>query len=295
MMIKPNIPEDLVADGWTDITKILTGLVLNDPEAAASPEALAETFEMADFVNMEKIRSRVDEIVTDPKTAKALKPYYRQFCKRPCFHDEYLQTFNRENVTLVDTNGQGVERITEKGVVVDGVEYELDCLILASGFEVGTDYGQRAGFEPVGTDGKSLTQHWSDGARTMHGLHMSGFPNCYLMGITQSGFTVNFVYILDETAKQIAYTIHQCLENDITRLEVSPEAEQSWVDLVYEHSDDKTTEFSSNCTPGYYNNEGKVKDTVRVDNFFNGEQPDEFIRILEEWRANGGMPGMISS
>ena len=96
---------------------------------------------------MEQIRARVDAIVKDPATAEALKPWYRQFCKRPCFHDEYLPTFNRPNVTLVDTEGQGVERITETGVVVDGDEYELDCLIYATGFEVGTDYTRRAGYE----------------------------------------------------------------------------------------------------------------------------------------------------
>ena len=289
------VEEDLVADGWTDITKILTGLVLNDESAMASPEALAETFEIADMVNMQKLRARVDDIVKDDKTAEALKPWYRQFCKRPCFHDEYLQTFNRENVTLVDTNGQGVERITEHGVVVDGVEYDIDCLVLASGFEVGTEYGSRAGFEPIGIDGKTLTEHWSGGARTLHGIHMHGFPNCYLMGIIQSGFTVNFVHMLDEMAQQIAYTIHQCLEQGITRLEVSHEAEQAWVDSVFEHSDEKTAEFSSNCTPGYYNNEGKVKETSRVDNFYNGAQPDEYINILEAWRDAGDLAGMNRS
>ena len=95
--------------------------------------------ELADFEKMEQIRARVDELVDDPEMAEALKPYYRQFCKRPCFHDEYLHTFNRANVTLVDTEGQGVERITEHGIVANGVEYEIDCLIYATGFEVGTD------------------------------------------------------------------------------------------------------------------------------------------------------------
>ena len=95
--------------------------------------------ELADFAKMEEIRARVDSIVADRATAEALKPWYGYFCKRPCFHDEYLQAFNRDNVTLVDTHGRGVEQITEDGVVVDGVEYELDCLIFATGFEVGTE------------------------------------------------------------------------------------------------------------------------------------------------------------
>ena len=117
-----------------------------------------KTMELADFQKMEQIRARVDSIVEDPATAEALKPWYRQFCKRPCFHDEYLETFNRPNVTLVDTQGKGVERITPKGVVVGGVEYAVDCLIYATGFEVGTDYTRRAGYEIVGRDGVTLTE-----------------------------------------------------------------------------------------------------------------------------------------
>ena len=113
--------------------------------------------ELADFQKMEQIRARVDSIVQDKDTAESLKPYYRQFCKRPCFHDEYLDTFNRPNVTLVDTQGQRRRARHPKGVVVAGVEYELDCLIYATGFEVGTDYSRRAGYEIYGRDGVSLT------------------------------------------------------------------------------------------------------------------------------------------
>ena len=136
---------------------------------------------------MEEIRARVDAIVTDRDTAEGLKPWYGYYCKRPCFHDEYLQAFNCDNVTLVDTRGLGVERITENGVVVDGVEYELDCLIFATGFEVGTDYAQRTGFEVVGRDGLTLSKKWADGIQTFHGLHVRGFPNLFVESIAQSG------------------------------------------------------------------------------------------------------------
>jgi cyclohexanone monooxygenase len=144
-----------------------------------SPDVIAKNVELADFEKMEQIRARVDAIVRDPATAQALKPYYRQFCKRPCFHNEYLPTFNRPNVTLVDTKGKGVERITERGVVVAGREYEVDCLIYASGFEVGTPYPRRAGFEIYGRGGQTLTERWKDGVRTLHGIHSRGFPNCF--------------------------------------------------------------------------------------------------------------------
>jgi cyclohexanone monooxygenase len=154
-------PEDLVNDGWTDlIGKLVVGLQ-KGPQTDLSPEGIARAVEIADFEKMEEIRARVDSVVRDPETAEALKPYYRQFCKRPCFHNEYLETFNRPNVTLVDTHGRGVERITKKGVVVDGHEFELHCLIYASGFEVGTDYARRAGLQLYGRGGQSLTEKWA--------------------------------------------------------------------------------------------------------------------------------------
>ena len=145
--------------------------------------------------------------MTDRATAEALKPWYGYFCKRPCFHDEYLQTFNRDNVTLVDTRGRGVERITESGVVVDGVSFELDCLIFATGFEVGTDYCRRTGFELIGRDGMTLTERWRDGVRTFQGLCANGFPNCFIESIAQAGLTVNFPYLLDVQATHVAWII----------------------------------------------------------------------------------------
>ena len=123
--------------------------------------------EIADFQKMNQVRARVDETVNDPATAEALKPWYRQFCKRPTFNDEYLPTFNRPNVTLVDTSdSQGVERITETGIVANGVEYPVDCIIFATGFEVGTAYTRRAGYEVIGMDDVTLTEHWAEGMRT---------------------------------------------------------------------------------------------------------------------------------
>src|SRR5262249_47275042 len=171
----------------------------------------------------------VDELVEDPATAEALKPWYRQFCKRPCFHDSYLQTFNRPNVTLVDTQGKGVERATEKGVVANGEEFTLDCLILATGFEVGADYSRRSGYGIVGRDGLTLTQKWADGVRTFHGLHIRGFPNCFMMSTAQSVFTANFPYMIDIQAKHIAYLVERALREGTLALETSEQAEADWV------------------------------------------------------------------
>ncbi|MEM7020417.1 MAG: NAD(P)/FAD-dependent oxidoreductase, partial [Pseudomonadota bacterium] len=168
--------KDLVDDGWTDlIGKMVT---LFREGAGASGKSIGEIMEEANFEKMNEIRDRVDSLVENPEVAEKLKPYYQMFCKRPTFNDEYLPTFNRPTVELVDTDGQGVERITERGVVAQGVEYEVDCIIYATGFEVGTSYARRAGYEIYGKYGETLTDYWSDGVKTLHGLQSHGFPNC---------------------------------------------------------------------------------------------------------------------
>ncbi|MFO1013334.1 MAG: NAD(P)/FAD-dependent oxidoreductase, partial [Caulobacteraceae bacterium] len=199
--------EDLVNDGWTDIIGNLLAIARRDQGAFASPAAMAETMQLADFQKMEQIRARVDSIVTDKATAEALKPYYNQFCKRPCFHDEYLATFNRPNVHLIDTSGQGVERIDETGIWANGQHYEIDCLIYATGFEVGTAFTRRQGFEITGRGGLSLTEKWKDGAATYHGFFVRDFPNCFLISNVQSGFTANYPHMLDAQSKHVSYVI----------------------------------------------------------------------------------------
>jgi len=283
-------PEDLVSDGWTDITRKLLTMMLAEEKPDLSPESMARALELADFAQMEEIRARVDAIVEDPATAEALKPWYRQFCKRPCFHDEYLQTFNRPNVTLVDTRGKGVERLTEKGVVAGGEEYVLDCVIFATGFEVGTDYSHRSGYAIVGRDGKTLTEKWADGVRTFHGLHIRGFPNCFMMSVSQSGFTVNFPYVIDLQAKHVAYLVERALCDGIDELEASQDAEDEWVATVARVGN-RTTEFSESCTPGYYNAEGQADARQRRGAFFFGG-PTEFADLLEAWRAEGSLKGL---
>ena len=254
-----------------------------------SDEERLRAVEMADFAKMEEIRARVDSIVNDPATAEALKPWYGYFCKRPCFHDDYLQTFNRDNVTLVDTKGKGVERITRDGVVVDGTEHNIDCLIFATGFEVGTDYSRRTGFEIIGRDGVTLTDKWRDGVQTLHGLAVNGFPNCFILSIAQSGFTVNFPYLLDVQARHSAEVIAWALSHDVTQLEASVDAESSWVDTIVARTG-ASAERAKSCTPGYYNREGQANAKTRQGSFFYGT-PTEYADILEASRANGTPEG----
>jgi len=282
--------EDLVDDGWTDITRKLLTLAMANKNPDLSPEELAKTMELADFAKMEEIRARVDAIVDDPVVAEALKPYYRQFCKRPCFHDEYLATFNRQNVTLVDTHGKGVERVTERGCVVDGVEYELDCLIFATGFEVGTDYSRRSGYALVGRDRLTLSGKWSEGVRTLHGIHIHGFPNCFMMSTAQAGLTVNFPYLIDLQARHVAWTIATALERGIDVLEATEEAEAAWVEEILRRGS-RSIESSKACTPGYYNNEGQPSTKTAQGSFFFG-RPTEYAEILEGWREDGSLRGL---
>lgn len=281
---------DLVNDGWTDIIGNLLIRMRKEASPDLSAEGLARNLEIADFEKMNQIRSRVDEIVRDPATAAALKPWYRQFCKRPCFHDDYLATFNRPNVHLIDTDGRGVERITERGVVANGVEYEIDCLIYATGFEVGTEYTRRAGYEIYGRGGVSLTEKWADGARTFHGFHSNGFPNCFIVSNIQSGFTVNFPHMLNEQSKHIAYIVKHALDHEVRVVEATPEAEEEWVQTIIRLSQ-FNVKFLEACTPGYYNNEGKPA-ARGLQNGNYGAGPVAFVGVLEAWRAEGSLAGL---
>jgi cyclohexanone monooxygenase len=282
---------DLVNDGWTDVIgnillaarrKAKAGEVVEDPEALV---------QLADYQKMEQVRARIDAIVEDKATAEALKPWYNQFCKRPCFHDDYLPTFNRPNVHLVDTQGKGVERITEKGVVVDGREYELDCLIYATGFEVGGDYMRSMGFEVFGRGGESLSHKWRDGAATLHSLLTRGFPNAFVVSSIQSGQSANFQHMLDVKAGHIAFIIAEARTRGIKTLEPTARAEQDWVDTIVKLAVTRQP-FLRECTPGYYNNEGGELDLriARNNQYWRG--PMAYIRLLDRWRSDGSMPGL---
>jgi cation diffusion facilitator CzcD-associated flavoprotein CzcO len=282
--------QDLVMDGWTDIIgKLITRLRDRDG-VGASDGGIASVLELADFDKMEQIRARVDSIVADDTTAEALKPWYRQFCKRPCFHDEYLQAFNRSGVHLVDTDGQGVERITPKGVVVGDTEYELDTLIFATGFEVGTDYTRRSGYDVVGSRGVTLSEYWAEGMRSVHGMHVHGFPNMFVLGHTQGGFTVNYPHLLDEASRHVSHIVRQTIDEGWTEIEATAEAEESWRRELAESARDIRA-FQEQCTPGYYNNEGQPSSGGFLVGSY-GLGPMPFFRLLADWRAAGDFPGM---
>ncbi|MBM4204512.1 MAG: NAD(P)/FAD-dependent oxidoreductase [Gammaproteobacteria bacterium] len=279
--------EDQVMDGWTEII----GKLLRNRNMKGTPADIIRTIEMADFEKMEQIRARAEAVVNDPSTAEALKPWYRQFCKRPCFHDEYLQTFNRPGVTLVDTDGKGIERITARGIVAGGREYELDCIIYASGFEVGTPMERRAGYQVYGEGGVALSDKWRTGVSTLYGMQTSGFPNLLIMGLSQVGGSANIPHVIDVQARHIAYILKAALERQSRRIDITREAEEAWVQKVVAASV-MSLEFLQQCTPGYYNNEGQPQGELIRRNGAYAPGIMAFSRILDEWRAEGSLAGV---
>ena len=282
--------EDLVNDGWTEIIRNLGSMVNFKGMGRLSPAEIAEKMELADFQKMEQIRARAEADVADKDIAESLKPYYRQFCKRPCFNDEYLPSFNLPGVHLIDTDGVGVERFTETGLVANGQEFELDCVIFATGFEVGTDYTRRSGYDLIGRNGQSLKDKWADGIATLHGMQTSGFPNCFIISQAQSGFTVSFPHAMNEQAKHIAYIIQQVAQSNAKVVEVTEEAEQEWVQEIIKMSR-LSESFQAECTPGYYNNEGKPN-PKSVQNGSYGAGPVKFFNVIEGWREEGTLAGL---
>ncbi|WP_327654413.1 flavin-containing monooxygenase [Streptomyces sp. NBC_00483] len=246
---------DLVADRWTESAALLEKLL---PSFRRDGEPDFEAaYEAADHATMNEIRDRVAAEVTDPATAEALKPWYRYACKRPTFSDLYLPAFNRDNVTLVDTaETHGIERMTERGVVVGGVEYEIDCLVFATGFSVGVS-GVTSGKLPVtGRDGLQLLDALSRfGPRTLHGFTSAGFPNLIQLGPMQNASSVNFSHILDEQAAHAAALVAAAEKADAV-LEPTPEAVDAWRATCAQGSPDHEW-FHAECTPGYYNREGR--------------------------------------
>lgn len=271
---------DLVADGWTELFR-------HNPNAFG---VSGTEEQLLDLDAMEAIRARIDNVIVDKATAEALKPWYNQMCKRPCFHDEYLPAFNKPNVTLVDTSGKGVERITEDAVIVDGIAYPVDCIIYASGFEVGFSPVGRLGFEVHGRDGVSLTEAWAGGPATLHGLLAKGFPNLMFFHNLQGGIAINHAHLLHELTQHAAWLIKHCVEKDIDQIEPSFEAQEAWFHLLLTKLG-KQAMFFAECTPGYFNAEGRMDPAaIRSIPYFGPTM--EFLQVLRDWRAEGTLAGL---
>ena len=275
---------DLVGDSWTELMWV-------DTQQAPDSDEEAEALERIDFEAMEVIRRRVEEIVEDPETAEKLKPYWGKHCKRVCFHDEYLPAFNRPNVHLVDTEGRGVDQITRRGPVVDGVEYPVDVLIYASGFEVTTDLHQRLGFDPKGVGGVALSERWAKGAHTLHGVLASGFPNMLLISLVQGGFGTNFSHLLSESAKHVAHIVEACVEQGIVTIEPEEAAEEEWLSVLLGVGTANARYFMA-CTPSFYNSEQQAIDARAARNLTYTGSLLDYVGYLERWRQDPDFTGV---
>lgn len=282
--------EDLVMDGWTELSRRIRGKIADLPADQRTPANMWAAWEDSDMEKMEEIRARTDEVVSDEDTAAKLKAWYRQLCKRPCFHDEYLQAFNIEGTHLIDTDGQGVEKITEKGFVVAGREYEVDCIIYASGFEVGTSLERRTGFDPVGRDGVKLSEAWEEGMRSKHGIHAHGFPNMFFVQPSQGANLIsNIPHNLVASGKAIATMVAHAEETGAKEIEVGEEAQKAWIELLM--SGPGLMLGSTECTPGYYNNEGQPTELSKyMVGYPAGAQA--YFKYLDDWLASGEFEGV---
>ena len=277
-------------DGWTRLTRNVTELA--NQTAGKVPGLL----QIADFKTMEEIRGLVDDTVKDPDVAEKLKAYYNQFCKRPTFNDFYLDTFNRPNVELVDVSAtQGVEAITENGIIANDKEYAVDCIVYASGFEITSSYERRLGIPIFGIGGESIYEHWREGMRTMHGLMVSGFPNLFLCGggfVFQLG--ANYAHGIDVQAGHVAYTITELGSRGVKAANVSITAEERWIADQLETKGGGFVLGGSpdTCTPGYYNQEGTTQRyrDVRRETYSKGV--GAYMKLLRQWREDGELEGL---
>jgi cation diffusion facilitator CzcD-associated flavoprotein CzcO len=272
--------ELLVTDGWTATVALQRNIITGAVDESLTEEERAYRDELDDAATMNRIRARVDQIVADPATAEALKPWYRYMCKRPGFSDHYLQAFNRHNVTLVDTaDTHGITAMTENAIIVGDTEYEVDCVIFATGFDTGVS-GVMSGTLPVtGRGGLDLLESWATGPRTLHGFYSNGFPNLFHLGSLQNANAVNFVHILQEQAEHVAAVIARAEDQGARRIEPTANATERWARTIQDTTRDGG-DFLAGCTPGYYNGEGARTSA----GFSYAPGPVAFHRLLREWR-----------
>jgi cyclohexanone monooxygenase len=284
---------DLVCDFWTELGRNFTArIAASEDPASLGIEQMMAIREEEDYKVMERLRRRVEATVDDPNTAEALKPYYRFMCKRPCSNDEYLPTFNLPNVTLVDVSeSRGVERLTENGIVANGVEYEVDCVIFASGFEISTEISRRYAIDTIeGRDGLSLFEHWRDSYKTLHGMTSRGFPNQFFTGFIQGGVSANTTAMFEQQAEHIAYLISEAVKRRAVTVEPSQEAQAAWVSTIQELAIDNSA-FEVSCTPGYYNKEGGGGAEGFLGEYYSAGFY-AFDDLLKEWRDKGDLDGL---
>ena len=283
---------DLVCDFWTEISRNMQRELIAEGWPVLSMEESLARREVMDHRVMERMRRRVDELVEDPATAEALKPYYNFMCKRPLSSNGFYPAFNQNNVELIDVaETKGLQLLTENGFIANGKEYEADCIIFASGFEVTSALERRWGIDKVeGRDGRSIYDHWRDGPKTLHGTMTHGFPNQFYIGYIQGGLNASVTEQFGRQGEHIAYIIAETLKQGATTVEPSKQAMDSYTDH-FEKTMIDNSDFLNVCPPSYFSNEGASSHKWGLFRQWGGGWHD-FQRMLKAWREAGAMEGL---
>ncbi len=288
---KPGEP-DLVCDFWTELNRNLWAEMAAEGYPELAPEEFMARREVVDYQIMERFRGRVDETIKDPALAEQLKAYYRFLCKRPLSSDTFYPAFNKPNVHLIDTSEtQGLEQITEKGFIQNGVEYEVDCIIFASGFEVSSELEKRWGFDAVdGRSGVSLYDHWREGPKTLHGTMTHGFPNMFFIGYIQGGLNGSVTEQFGRQGEHSAWIISETLRRGKQSVETTKEGMEAYCNHFAEIEID-TSAFQAECTPSYFSNEGQKNAPWQLFRAY-GHGWDAWMKLISDWREAGSFDGM---
>jgi cation diffusion facilitator CzcD-associated flavoprotein CzcO len=308
---KPAVDE--VSDGWTSMPShsALAGTPSHD---AKTPEEIQQYYTYLnelDLKRQSKIRDRVNVVVKDPEVAQKLKPWYPGFCKRPCFHDEYLNSFNKPNVQLVDTDGRGIDEITEKDLIVNNEHYNVDVLILSTGYKSPFLYSPpgRVGVQVLGRNNVDLDEKWNNAVTTLHGIMSHDFPNMFWPGFIQAGANPNYTHIANEGAKHVAFLMAAGRTKSASEIpkehpykykftiETTAGAEEDWSQKIASQA--YMFGVSAGCTPSYMNAEGEfegLRDPVKLAKMARslvwGKGQTDFDMTLDAWRQKGDFEGV---
>ena len=282
-----------VDDGWIKFAKYQMRAIYGAGGAEPTLEQYMDAMERSDYEWNEMLRDRVDAVVEDESKAAKLKTYYRTMCKRPGFSDDFLPAFNKESVDIVDTSTTPIDRITEKGIVVGDREYEVDLIIYATGFQQGRTWTDKAGYDVLGRNGNRLSKKFAEGVSTYHGFLSKDFPNLFFLGFTQSTQVSNISNLIDNQARHMVYMVGKCLNEAIRAIEPTAEAEAGWNATIAEHAEMRR-DWNTSCTPGHYNNEGRVDDkrSTLVGGLYGPGY--EYFDLLRKWREDDEFEGIAA-
>ncbi|WP_105968119.1 flavin-containing monooxygenase [Streptomyces geranii] len=289
-MAQQPVGEDLVDDGFSRSFTYTMGQHLVDvPIGELGMEDTVRLRQLADLWRGQQIRNKIEEIVEDPRTAEMLKPWYGSGCKRPSFSDTYYQTFNRPNVHLL-YSPDSIDEIRENAIVVGGEAYEVDCIIFATGFDTGTFDAGVYGYEVRGREGRTLSDTFKDGLKSLHGFYTHGFPNFFELGLSQNGYIANFTFMLDQKAVHVARLLAHTKQNARNHIEPTEDAQSAWVKTIRDLNKPRTAYFM-NCTPGFFNGYGNVSRAFFANTYAPGEVA--FWEVMNKWWEDGNCEGLI--